>query len=93
MNRPSDNTTRGEAIGRLFVLPALAGLMAMGTGIAQAKGSKTQFKYQTTPNAGHQCSGCSFFIPGKTKTAAGTCKLVDGSISPTGWCEAYSPKS
>ena len=93
MNPPSDRTTRGEVLGRLLFLPALAGLMAMGTGVAQAKGSKSQFKYQSTPNGNHQCSGCSFFIPGKSKTAAGTCKLVDGSISPTGWCEAYSPKS
>jgi hypothetical protein len=93
VNPRSDTTTRGEVLGRLLILPALAGLMAMGTGIAQAKGSKSQFKYQTTPNNHHQCSGCSFFIAGKSKTVPGTCKLVDGSISPTGWCEAYSPKT
>lgn len=93
MNRLSKTSTRGEALVRLICLPALAALIALGTGVAQAKGSKSQFKYQTTPNDGHQCSGCSFFIPGKSKTAAGTCKLVDGSISPSGWCEAYTPKT
>lgn len=93
MSRPSRKPARVDVLRGLLSLPAFAGLMALSTSIARAKSSKSQFKYQTKPNGSHKCSGCSFFIPAKSKTADGTCKLVDGSISPNGWCEAFSPKS
>lgn len=76
----------------MVVLPALAGLLASTTAIAEAKGSKTQFKYQTHPNGGHKCSGCRFFHAGKTASADGTCDVVAGAISPNGWCTAYAAK-
>jgi len=85
--------TRKEALSSLIVLPALAGLMVAGGGIAEAKGTQAQFKYQSKPNGTQQCSGCSLFIPGKTPTAAGTCKVVAGNISPKGWCTAFAPKT
>ncbi|MHB8148328.1 MAG: high-potential iron-sulfur protein [Vulcanimicrobiaceae bacterium] len=86
--------TRKEALQGLVVMPALAGLLAAGTtAVAQAKGSQAQFKYQSKPKDGKQCSGCSLFIPGKKATAAGECKVVAGSISPHGWCVAYTPKT
>jgi hypothetical protein len=37
--------------------------------------------------------GCMQFIPGKTPTADGTCKVVQGSISPKGWCMFFTAKS
>jgi High potential iron-sulfur protein len=84
---------RKEALQSLIVLPALAGFIA-GTGaIAEAKGSKSQFKYQDKPNGKQKCSGCSLFVPGKSATANGTCKVVEGAISPNGWCTAFSPKA
>jgi hypothetical protein len=83
--------TRSEALKSLIVLPALAA--AIIPDIAEAKGSKAQFKYQNMPKNGQQCSTCRFFIPGKSPTAAGTCSIVSGSISPKGWCTAYSAKS
>jgi hypothetical protein len=88
-----DKLTRASFVRAAVILPALAG--ALGTAaIAQApKGSKTQFKYQTTPKGSAQCSNCSFFIAGKTPTANGTCKIVQGDISPKGWCMAYSKKT
>lgn len=86
--------TRKEALQGLIVMPALAGLLAAGTtAIAEAKGSQKQFKYQDKPNAGKQCSGCTLFIPGKTASANGQCKVVAGSISPKGWCIAYTAKA
>lgn len=89
----SSARTRKEALTTLVALPAFAAAFALGTGTAQAKASKTQFKYQNTPHGSQQCSGCSLFIPGANKTANGTCKLVDGSISPHGWCTAFAKKS
>jgi hypothetical protein len=85
--------TRRAFVAGSIVLPALAGLMLAETTAARAKGSQAQFKYQKTPKNGHQCSQCSLFIPGSSATANGTCKVVDGSISPKGWCTAFSPKS
>lgn len=83
---------RKEALANLVVLPALAGLVAASTGTAMAKGAKAQFKYQDKPNGKQKCSGCSLFVPGKTATANGTCKVVEGSISPNGWCTAFAAK-
>lgn len=93
MKDPRESLTRGSFVRSAVALPALAGLLAAGTGVAEAKGSKSQFKYQDKPNGNKKCSGCALFIPGKTASANGTCKVVAGSISPNGYCIAYSPKS
>jgi High potential iron-sulfur protein len=93
MTDSAKGLTRGKFVQGTIVLPALAGLLLAGTLPAEAKGSKTQFKYQTTPNNGHKCSKCTFFIAGSSATANGTCKIVDGSISPNGWCTAFSAKT
>jgi hypothetical protein len=92
MSDPSNRQTRKQALQGLIVLPAMAALFASGTAIAQAKGSKAQFKYQDHPHGSAKCSGCKFFTPGKSAKAMGLCKLVAGPISPNGWCIAYSPK-
>ena len=93
MNDSAKGMTRRSFVAGTIVLPALAGLMLAETTRAQAKGSKTQFKYQSTPKNGHQCSQCSLYIAGSSATANGTCKIVDGSISPKGWCTAFAAKS
>ncbi len=76
-----------------MVLPALAAALLAETTTAEAKGSKAQFKYQSTPKNGQKCSQCSFFVAGSSSTANGTCKIVDGAISPSGWCTAFAKKS
>jgi hypothetical protein len=88
----SSGMTRRSFVANAIVLPALAGLILTETTTAQAKGSKAQFKYQDSPKNGQKCSQCRFFVPGKSATANGTCKIVDGSISPNGWCTAWSKK-
>jgi hypothetical protein len=93
MKRLERSVSRREALTGLIVLPALAGFLASIPMPAAAKGSKAQFKYQSTPKNGQKCSGCKFFTAGKTPTASGTCAVVDGSISPNGWCTAYTAKS
>jgi hypothetical protein len=50
-------------------------------------------KYQDKPNGDQQCNNCQFFVPGKKSQDNGTCQVVEGSISPQGWCTAYSKKS
>ncbi len=88
----SGKYTRKDVIGHLIALPAFAAAIAMAAAPAQAKSSQAAMKYQKSPKNGQKCSGCKFFVAGASKTANGTCKVVDGSISPNGWCMAYSPR-
>jgi len=60
---------------------------------AQAKASKQSMQYQDQPKNGQQCDTCMQFVPGQKAGANGTCKVVDGPISPKGWCIAYVKKS
>jgi hypothetical protein len=93
MKKPDQRVTRTDFMRGIVVLPALAALLVAGAAVAQAKGSQAQFKYQTKPNGSKKCSNCTLFIPGKTATANGTCKVVDGTISPNGYCIAYAAKT
>ena len=49
--------------------------------------AKQTAQYQDAPNGDQKCEGCRFFIDG------GTCRLVEGEISPNGWCRLYQPKA
>jgi hypothetical protein len=90
--KEQDKLSRATFVRAAVILPALAGVLGT-VGRAQApSGTKAQFKYQSTPNNNRQCSGCTFFIAGKTATANGTCKIVQGDISPKGYCVAWSAK-
>jgi len=71
----------------------LAGAAALPSAHAQAKASKAAMKYQDDPKGDAQCSNCVLFIPGPAATAMGTCKVVEGQISPRGWCIAYAKKT
>ncbi|MGC1455305.1 MAG: high-potential iron-sulfur protein [Nitrospirota bacterium] len=57
-----------------------------------AKSSKSAANYQDKPNGDKKCSNCNLFVPGKTKTADGTCTVVEGSVSPEAYCTLYSRK-
>lgn len=73
---------------------ALGGLMLDAKAPAQGgKVAKAAAKYQDEPHGTQRCDGCMQFIPGKTPTVNGTCKIVQGSISPKGWCMFFTPKS
>lgn len=43
--------------------------------------------YQPTPKEGQTCAGCSLF------QSPSSCVLVDGNISPNGWCRFYRKKN
>ncbi len=93
MDREVTHVTRRTFLEGAIVLPALAAAL---TGVAAADASKApqaQMHYQSTPNGSMHCSLCKFFIPGKDASSNGTCQVVDGSISPNGYCVAYAAKS
>jgi hypothetical protein len=57
---------------------------------ASAKASKADLQYRDRPNNGAMCAACKFFTPGSSGDA-GTCAMVEGTVSPEGWCMAFSP--
>jgi High potential iron-sulfur protein len=71
---------------------ALAGLAVLPKARAAAKASKAALQYQDHPKGGLDCDDCQQFIPGKSKKAMGECKVVEGPISPKGWCLAFVKK-
>ncbi len=78
----------------LVVIPILA---ASGNALAAKNASmRTALKYQDKPGPDNKdCAGCMQFMPGKTPTALGGCKLYPGDteISPKGYCTAWVKKA
>jgi len=90
----SGKLNRKEALQGMIVLPALAGLMMSSTTVAQAaKAPKSKYAYQAHPKGSQQCSDCALFEPGRSMYENGECRLVAGSISPHGWCTAFTAKA
>jgi hypothetical protein len=67
----------------------LGGLAVLiSTGVpAEAKMTQQAAKYQPTPKNGQSCATCALF------NAPASCNLIDGEISPTGWCNFYAKKA
>jgi hypothetical protein len=93
------NEDLDKMISRRSLLKGAAAVMGValvstfaGKALA-AKSTKAALKYQDTPMGDMKCSNCIMYIPGKTPTEDGTCQLVEGSISPQGYCTAWLKKS
>lgn len=78
---------------RILLRTGLAGVAAAATALAsgqaqaQAKIAPAMVQYQLTPKDGHKCADCAQFV------APASCKIVDGTIHPDGWCIAFAAKS
>ncbi len=55
--------------------------------LAQAKASKEAMQYQDKPNADKRCSNCRSFLP------PNGCAIIEGSVSPSGYCLAWAKKT
>jgi hypothetical protein len=51
----------------------------------QTKASQSEAAYQDQPKGDQRCDGCTKFEPPTG------CKVVEGRISPQGWCKYYEP--
>lgn len=51
-----------------------------------AQVSQKLVAYQETPHGAQQCDNCAQF------QAPSSCKVVEGTVSPTGWCKVYVKK-
>jgi len=65
---------------------AVGGAVCARAAAQQSKISKDQAKYQDKPKGEQRCDGCAHFL------APESCKLVEGKISPAGWCTLYTAK-
>ena len=80
---------------RSIVLRALLGGAGFAAGFAQLRSAQAAkfpqtspaVAYQASPKDGHQCDGCTLF------QAPNACQVVDGAISPTGWCKLWAKKA
>jgi hypothetical protein len=88
--------TESSGISRRRVLTVSAGAAGAITGMAAivgasmpaqaAKAPQKVVKYQDTPKGEQRCDNCALF------EAPSSCKTVDGTISPEGWCIVYAKK-
>lgn len=65
-----------------------AGSTSSAAPASTGKASQASVQYQTQPKGEQKCSGCINFI-----ADSNTCKLVDGQISPDGWCILWAKKA
>jgi hypothetical protein len=56
--------------------------------VPSTKMSKVQAQYQEQPKGDKKCANCINFI-----ADSNTCKLVEGQISPEGWCILWTGRS
>jgi hypothetical protein len=90
----------------MAVFSASAGMSLMlASRAAQAKASKAAVHYRAYPSGMRMCHMCKFYIAagggrsgmmgcgmmGRGMMGAGACQVVEGSISPMGYCDLYAP--
>jgi len=75
----------GAALAGAVVLPAwgkTADLLPDISSRGRRKVSKAAAHYRDRPNGPQRCGGCVHF-------RGGSCEIVEGRISPNGWCRFY----
>jgi High potential iron-sulfur protein len=58
--------------------------LAISPVLAREKMTKQEAEYQDSPKDIRMCATCSFFEHPRS------CKVVDGDVSPNGWCKAFA---
>ena len=79
------NVTRRTWLKELAAFSAVGMPLILASTAAKAKASKAAVHYRDQPNGTQMCHMCKFYI------AAGACQVVEGRISPMGWCDLYAP--
>jgi len=52
------------------------------------KVSQASVNYQAKPKGDQKCASCANFV-----AASNTCKVVEGTVSPEGWCRVWVMKA
>jgi hypothetical protein len=77
----SSGLLRRSVLRAAFSMAALTTVLPRA--LAQQKVSKTEAEYQDRPKNGLACAACTLFRPPRS------CQVVQGEISPTGWCKFF----
>jgi High potential iron-sulfur protein len=86
-----ENSTQRK-ISRRSVMQALsfaiisAPAMLRSRSALAAKMSKAAAAYQNSPKGSQTCANCKLFVP------PSSCTIVEGPISPKGWCKFWVGK-
>lgn len=91
---PNNGSIRSSRVSRRdFLFAAVAGSGAIvGASLVSApafaanKIPQKAVSYQTSPKGGQRCDTCALW------QGPSSCKLVDGTIAPSGWCSLYKKK-
>lgn len=76
----------------LALIPVLA---VSGNALAATNAQmRASLKYQDKPEGDKSCANCLQFVPGKSPSDNGGCKLIpnDTEISPKAYCVAWAKK-
>jgi hypothetical protein len=77
------------AVGGGLLLPlASLGQARAAPADAPKKMQQATVRYQAQPKGDQKCGGCTNFI-----AESKSCKLVEGQISPDGWCNVWAKKA
>ena len=79
----TSSVSRRSALGGAAKFLLLAGATLTP---AQAKVAQANAGYQDAPKGELKCASCVHFAP------PSSCQIVDGTISPNGWCKLFAPK-
>jgi hypothetical protein len=74
---------------RALILAASAAMAGwnfptIGAAYARQKLSKREAEYQDSPKDIRMCATCTLFEP------PNSCQLVEGEVTPTGWCKVFA---
>jgi hypothetical protein len=87
MSRTASGVSRRTLLRGAALAAGIAGSTALvGPQCAHAqahKQAKADAGYQDHPNGQQRCSGCTLFM------APSACVIVEGEISPNGWCRSF----
>jgi hypothetical protein len=80
-------SSRRQLIFGMVVGAGVAGATILAPrSAAAAKLSQSDTGYQNHPNGAQRCDTCANW------QAPGSCKLVNGTISPSGWCTLFAAR-
>lgn len=92
---PDHQKCHGRPVSRrdFLNIAAIGGTVIVAAGMADPafaapkKFSQQQAHYQPIPKSGQRCQSCALW------QAPTACQVVDGQVSPAGWCILYQAKS
>ena len=81
------------ASGAALALPLAT--MSLRASAEKNEALRKALNYQDQPKGEQRCSNCLHWVPGKSPTDLGGCKVIPGDteISPNGWSTAWSKRA